>query len=77
MTQKQFDPRTVRLRDEPIGYARHFRSAGMRRKHERGEIPLDEATKLVPVYRGIGASTRQHLMAAVKYAEKRRLREQE
>jgi len=37
---------------KPASYAQHFKSAGMRRKFERGEISEAEAKKAVPIFRG-------------------------
>jgi hypothetical protein len=38
---------------EPIKHVTHFKSAGMRRLYENGEITLQQATHNVPVYRGV------------------------
>jgi hypothetical protein len=38
---------------KPIKHVTHFKSAGMRRKYENGEITLQQATHNVPVYRGV------------------------
>lgn len=39
---------------KPIKHVTHFKSAGMRRLYEAGEVSLQQATHNVPVYRGVG-----------------------
>lgn len=59
----------------PTRYVKHFRSAGTRRRFERGEISMNAATLMVPVYRGIDYSLLKILLNDERRRRERAIRE--
>ena len=60
----------------PSALARHFKSAGARRKYMAGEIDYNDATKTVPCYRGFASSLARVMRATIKYRHRQDLRAQ-
>lgn len=55
---------------DPTRHVRHFRSAGMRRKYENGEISFDQATHEVPIHKGADIKTARAIRESIRYRKR-------